>query len=312
MAARSGFTPQKQKATMKELSIRPKPFSEIPSAPKSVKRAFSGLLLASILLLRHNAAANPTPVDLGSASDFAILAGSGITIGGPAIITGDIGTYPSPPTVTGLANATFVTGSDQTANTGVMMAAQNALTTAFNAATAQGSSPTMSYGAVNFGGDTLTAGVYSASSSIGITGTLTLDAANNPNAVWIFLAGSSLTTAAGSAGDPLSSVILENGAQASNVFWIVDTSATLGTYSDFVGNILASASITANTGATVDGRLLAESGLVTLGGDTTVAAPLSSPTSPTPPGVPDVGGTLPMLFSGLAALFGIARRSSST
>ena len=117
----------------------------------------------------------------------------------------------------------------------------------------------MSYGPVaDLGGMTLTSGVYSDSTSFGLTGTLTLDAQGNPNAVWIFQTGSTLITSANSA------IILVGRAQADNVFWQVGSSATQGTDSDFIGNILALTSIMLDTGATVDDSLLAQNGAVTL------------------------------------------------
>ena len=130
---------------------------------------------------------------------------------------------------------------------------------------------------VELGGTTVMPGVYaSPAGTFGITGTVTLDAGGDPNAVFIFQAASTLTTASASR------VKLVNGAQASNVFWLVGSSATLGTYSVLRGNVLALASITVTTGTTVDGRLLARTGAVTL--DTNVITrsawrQLASPTA---------------------------------
>lgn len=101
-------------------------------------------------------------------------------------------------------------------------------------------------------------GVYNGESSLGLTGILTLDAMGDPDAIWIFQAASTLITASAS------SVNLIGGAQASNIFWQVGSSATLGTNSDFAGNILASESITATTNASIDGGLYALNGAVTL------------------------------------------------
>jgi hypothetical protein len=95
--------------------------------------------------------------------------------------------------------------------------------------------------------------------SLGITGNLTLDGGGDPNAVWIFQIVSSLTTAAGN-----SQVILSNGGNSHNVFWQVGSSATLGTNTIFAGTIMAQASITLTTGATLNGRALARTGAVTL------------------------------------------------
>ncbi len=119
----------------------------------------------------------------------------------------------------------------------------------------------------NLGGLTLIGGVYAASAKgpLGLTGTLTLDGEGNPNSVFIFQTDSTLITASGS------NVLLINGAQPCNVFWQVGSSATLGTNSDFVGNILALASITVTTGTDVQGRALAQTGAVTLDTNTFVA-----------------------------------------
>jgi hypothetical protein len=113
----------------------------------------------------------------------------------------------------------------------------------------------------DLGGQTLTAGVYKSTSSLGITGDLTLDAQGNPAAVFIFQIGSTLTTASGS------HIVLVNGAKACNVFWQVGSSATLGTASIFKGNIMALSSITVTTGVNLEGRALAENGAVTLDSD---------------------------------------------
>jgi hypothetical protein len=126
--------------------------------------------------------------------------------------------------------------------------------------------------ATELGGQTLNAGVYnSADGTFQITGTLTLDAEGNPNAVFIFQAASTLITASGS------SVNLINGANACNVFWQVGSSATLGTNSTFRGTILALATITVTTGVTIDGRALARNGAVTLDTDVITRATCTTP-----------------------------------
>jgi hypothetical protein len=135
--------------------------------------------------------------------------------------------------------------------------AQIDLTTAYNDAAGR------TVGAItvagNLGGQTLTPGLYTSTSSLAISsGDLTLDAQGNANAVFIFQMASTLTTTVGR------QVILTGGAQAANVFWQVGSSATLGTGSVFKGNILALASITVTTGATVEGRVLARTAAVTL------------------------------------------------
>jgi hypothetical protein len=247
------------------------------------------------IFLQYSASAIPSTVNLGTSASFAVLAGSGITVTGPTTIVGDIGSYPTT-SVTGLGNVTL-TGANQSLNTGVMQAAKADLSTAYN--DAAGRAPNATYaGGADLGGLTLGSGVYMDASSLFLTGTLTLDAKGNPDAVWIFQIGSTLITASGSQVD------LIGGAQACHVFWQVGSSATLGTTTDFSGNILAFTSITAGTGATVDGRLLAENGAVTLDNNTITEAICNSTTA----SVPDTGSTLLLLSSGLASLFAFGRR----
>jgi hypothetical protein len=110
----------------------------------------------------------------------------------------------------------------------------------------------------DLGGLTLPPGVYNAASSIGLTGTLTLDAQGDRNAEWIVQIGSTLTTATAS------HVLLINGATARNVIWLIGSSATLGIDTDFAGRIMAQISITVNAGVTINGQAMAIDGSVTL------------------------------------------------
>jgi type VI secretion system secreted protein VgrG len=207
------------------------------------------------------------PVGLGTATSFAVLAGSGITNTGSTTISGDVGTHPTP-SMTGFDTVT-VTGAKHPADA-VALQAKNDLTTAYN--TAAAATPTTAV-ATELGGRTLTPGVYGAD-TLGITGVLTLDTLGDPNAVFIFQASSTLITASNS------SVIVLDGAVACNVYWQVGTSATLGTSSRFIGTVLASTSITATTGATIQGRLLAQTGAVTLHTNT-ITRPVCAPAATT-------------------------------
>ncbi len=193
------------------------------------------------------------PVNLGTASTFALLAGSTITSTGPTIINGDVGVHPGTTFTLGVPPA-IVTG---TIHLGDPVAAQAKadLLTAYNDAT--GRTPVTI--ATELGGTTLTPGAYnSAAGDFQITGTLTLDGGGDPNAVFVFQAASTLTTATSS------NVHLINNARSSHVYWQVGSSATLGVTSHFEGSILAQASITAKTGSTVKGQLLALTGAVTV------------------------------------------------
>ena len=260
------------------------------------RRMLMGLMLAATVTFPLPAArAGLATVNLGTAGNFAVLAGSGITVAGAVnttTITGDIGTYPTP-SITGLGNV-VLNGANQTANSSLMLIAKNDLTTAYT--DAAGRPATTSYAPISdLGGLTLTAGVYYDPTSFGLTGTLTLDAQGNADAVFIIQAGSSLTTASDS------SVVLLNGAQACHVFWVIGSSVTLGTSSEFNGNILALTSITADTGATVDGRLLAENGTVTLDNNTITKAVCNS-VGAVPEPTTLITGTLLLLPLGMSAL----------
>jgi hypothetical protein len=259
----------------------------------SAKRMLIGSVLAAVVSLAgHEARATPIVISLGTASHFGVLAGSGITITGPTSITGDIGSSPTP-AITGLANLNL-NGVNQAGNA-VTQTAQNDLTTAYNAVAGLAANATYTGGA-DLGGQTLTAGVYNDNSSIFLTGTLTLDGQGNPDAVFFIQVGSTFITATDS------SVVLINGAQACHVYWQIGSSATLGTGTDFVGNLLALTSITLDTGASLDGRALAENGAVTLDNNNiTMPVCLSA-------AVPDHGSTLLMLGCGCAGLLGFGRR----
>ncbi len=193
-------------------------------------------------------------VPLGTACTYGILAGSTVTSLGPTNVTGDIGVWPGT-AITGFPPGTL-TGTEH-AGDAVAQTAEGDLTTAYNYAAA---APGGAVLPADIGGETLAPGVYkttSAQPSLGITGNLTLS--GNANGVWIFQIVSTLTTA-----DNNSQVILAGGAVSEHVYWQVGSSATLGTTTTFAGTIMAQASVSLDTGATLNGRALARTGAVTL------------------------------------------------
>ena len=231
------------------------------------------------------AAARPAglaAVSLGTASGFAVLAGTpAIANTGPTIITGDLGIDPSP-TVAGFPSGT-VNGTIHRADA-IAQQAQHDLVTAYADAAAR--PVTATYAAL--GGLTLAGGVYNAGGvTLDVTGILILDGKGDSSAAWVFQAGSDLVTA------PSSSVKLVNGADACNVFWQVAGTATFGPGSTFAGTVLALASITMGTGVTVTGRALALNGPVTLTDDTITAPGCAAPAPGTLTGA--TGATGPVL-----------------
>jgi hypothetical protein len=199
-------------------------------------------------------------LNLGTAADFVVLAGAAVTSTGNTEVTGDLGVWAGA-AVTGFAGIVpggpgIVHGNIH-AGDATAQIAQGDLTTAFNDAAGRTLAP-VDVANADLGGRTLAPGLYKSTGTLALTGTLILDAQGDVNGVWIFQVASSLNTATGS------QVILSGGAKASNVFWQVGTSATLGTTTAFKGTIMADQSITIANGATLDGRALARIASVTL------------------------------------------------
>ena len=293
-----------------------------PTALRRLTIAFGSVSALSLVAFGLPAAsAASAPLNLGNAEPYAVLAGSTITNTGPSVISGNIGLYLGT-SITGFPPGVQSLGVIHKTDTAAQQAKSDLIAAYLSAA---GRTPFNTVSA-DLGGSTLTPGQYQSSSSMGLTGVVTLNGGGDPNAMFIFQAGSSLTTASGSR------VLLENGAKACNVFWQVGSSATLGTTTNFVGTILALQSITLNHGASMVGRALARNAAVTLddnvitaphcsitgGGTTTTTTPGS--TSTTTPVIPNgapgtgFGGTahsgssifLPIGLGalGLAGLFG--------
>lgn len=198
---------------------------------------------------------------LGTAGTFAVLAGSTVTNSGATVLNGDLGVSPGT-AITGFPPGIVLAPGQIHATDAVAQQAEADATTAYNMLAALPTTQTLT--GQDLGGLKLTPGVYTFASSAQLTGTLTLDAQNNPNARFVFQIGSTLTTASAS------KVQLINAPDCfDNIFWQVGSSATLGSTSNFDGTIIASASISMDTGATItDGGALALTGAVTLLGNT--------------------------------------------
>lgn len=245
-------------------------------------------LLVSYGLVTPIMAAYTTNVNLGDAKSFAVLGGSAVTSTGTTVLAGtggnNAGVYPG----TSLTETPLISmegGTKYLASEVQVNNAQVALTAAY--LDAAGRTPTTTI-PTQLGGTTLISGVYSSTAgTFEITGTLVLDAENDPTAVFIFQMATTLTTANNS------KIELVNGADACHIYWQVGSSATLGTDSHLEGHVLALTSITATTGATINGSLLAREGAVTLDTntitnnicneapvDTTTPSPLPNTASP--------------------------------
>jgi type VI secretion system secreted protein VgrG len=239
----------------------------LPSYPQGIPRA---VLVAQYLLLCGAAAGIPT---LGAASQYAILAQAGITnTGNTVILNGSIGSYPTP-SITGFPPG--VATIDNLDAQAAVAAAQVAYLAYQALPFTSISSSTADLTALGNGATASTwlAGNYSAGSSMSMATSITLDAQGNANALFVFKAGSTVNLSAGA------SVLLVNGAQASNVIWIVGSSLTTVATSTMVGTILANTSVTLG-GGVLNGRafagMVAPSGAVTISAAELVTVPAGS------------------------------------
>jgi hypothetical protein len=216
------------------------------------------------------------PIDLGSLETFVAVAGAGLTNSNSSGITtlnGDVGLSPtgtclgdgSPCTLTNpVINGTLYANDPG----GVAAQAKVDLTAALIDGLGRPPGPIRS----DLSGLILAPGVYTSPTestmSIAVGGTVVLDAQGDPNAVWIFQVGSSLTV------NNNAQVLLVNGARAKNVFWAMGASSTLGTNVSFQGSILAQASNSVGTDSVVVGRLLCTDGTITLLSNNVTLPPL--------------------------------------
>lgn len=234
-----------------------------------LNRTVIAIIMGLILLLSKTEvvyAVYAENVNLGASYSFGVLAGSAITNTGTTNVSGsagsNIGVFEGTSITESAGPIILTTGTKYSNSEQVVQDAKIALTAAYVDIQGRGSTSVIP---TELGNTTILPGVYSSEAgTFGITGPLTLDAANDPNAVFIFKMTSTLTTASASM------INLTNGADACRIFWQVGSSATLGSNSSFVGHVLAQASITATTGAIINGSLLAQTGAVTLDTNTIV------------------------------------------
>lgn len=223
-------------------------------------RATSGSIFGSATVV-VTSVVTPPVIPLGLVAPYGIMAGLSFTCITGGLISADIAISPGS-TVTGFPPC-VITGVQHLADA-TALNAQNDLTTLYNTLFAQPCPPANAIVA-DLGGTTKPAGVYCTASGIGVTGTLTLDGGGDPNALFVFQAGTSIVTA----GD----VVLINSAQAKNVYWVSGSSITLGTASQIKGNMVALTSITLVDTANLIGRALARNGSVSLGTNNTITLP---------------------------------------
>jgi hypothetical protein len=242
---------------------------------------------ATLLLAASPASAQ---IALGTAQNFGALAGSTVTNTGPTVVTGNVGVSPGA-AITGFfpidGGPGSATGTYHAGNA-TALAAQNDLTAANTAATLTACGTDLT--GIDLGGLTLTPGVYCFATSAQLTGNVTLNFLGNPNAAFLFKTGTTLTTASNS------QVLAVNTGGVGclpNINWQVGSSATLGTTTNFAGNILANQSITLNTGTNLRGRALASNAAVTLDSNLTVGGcPIAAAVPGGPIPLPDAGVVL--------------------
>jgi hypothetical protein len=221
----------------------------------------------------------PGAVDLAGVARFGIIAGVGVSnqAGFSVINNLDVGIYPGvrssvvgfPPAV--VNNGAIYCADDliPVGTNAMLQQAKLDLVAAYDFAAAA-STPAPQTVSGDLGGTTLAPGIYTTASTLLIqSGDVTLDAQGDQNAVWIFQIASALTTVGGAGGN----VILTGGAQAKNIYWQIGSSATIGDFTNFYGNVLALQSITMNSGAVATGRMLARNGAVVMSSGNTINKP---------------------------------------
>jgi Ice-binding-like/PEP-CTERM motif len=270
----------------------------LQNPPPRRRHASIGAGFAIALLIGSASSAIAQSSPLASAQQFGVLGASTVTNTGPTTIKGNLGVSPGT-SITGLGSITLTGTVHQT--DAVAAQAQADALTAYNALRAL--SFTTDLTGLDLGGMTLTPGVYLFSSAAQLTGNLFLDFLGNAGSQFVFQIGSTLTTASGSTVSEL------NGGQSDNVFWLVGSSATLGTTTAFEGSIIADQSITLTTGASIScGRAIALNAAVTMDTDVISTDCVGGVTTVPPVTATPEPSTLVLLASGFLAVAGVARR----
>jgi hypothetical protein len=268
-------------------------------------RLLTAVALAGALAFSSSIAFAADQPRLGTAANYAVMAATTITNTGPTIVTRNMALSPGT-AVTGFPPGVVIGQVDAGSDADAILA-HTELVTAYDDAAAE--TTTVNLTGTDLGGLTLTPGTYTFDDAAELTGTLTLDGQGSTNATFIFQIGSTLTTASNSM------VSLINGAGGCAVFWQVASSATLGTTTSFQGTIMAMASISMNTSATIGvgglnpgGRALARTGAVTLDSNV-ITAPVgdcafaAAPTAtPIPTAVPSIAPSGPATATAIPVL----------
>ncbi|MDT7603417.1 MAG: type secretion system secreted protein VgrG, partial [Acidobacteriota bacterium] len=218
-------------------------------------------------------AAPPHAPSLGAAASFAVLAGTTITSTGLTVVSGNVGVSPGT-AVTGFPPGVIQNGQIYSGGGSLAGPAEASALTAYNDLKGQACLPANNLSGkilgVTTGAVTLAPGIYCFDTSAQLTTTLTLNDGGDPNAIFIFQIGTTLTTASGA------QVVMSSGGRGANVYWQIGTSATIGTFTALRGNVIASTSITMTTSASTTGRLFALDGAVTMDTNAVDAVPGAS------------------------------------